>query len=97
MLILAPSDRSQPVDLDLLPAEINNVSRGQSNSDMESLLALPLRSAREKFEREYLVTQLHRFSGNVSRVAAFTGMERTALHRKLKVLDIVLGCQEGNF
>jgi len=95
MLILAPSDRSQPISLDLLPAEIHNVSRGAGNSDIEALMALPLRSAREEFEREYLVAQLHRFDGNVSRVATFIGMERSALHRKLKALDIASDYQIG--
>jgi two-component system nitrogen regulation response regulator NtrX len=95
MLILAPSDRSQPISLDLLPAEIHNVSRGAGNSDIEALMALPLRGAREEFEREYLVAQLHRFDGNVSRVATFIGMERSALHRKLKALDIASDYQIG--
>jgi len=96
MLILAPSDRTKPIDLDLLPAEIHNVPRSGADSDMDTLLALPLRGAREAFEREYLVTQLHRFGGNVSRAATFIGMERSALHRKLKALDIASDYQEGD-
>ena len=52
------------------------------------LAALPLREARELFEREYLLTQINRFGGNISRTAAFVGMERSALHRKLKSLGV---------
>ncbi len=95
MLILAPADRSKPIDLDLLPAEIHNVVRPREESELDTLMGLPLRGAREEFERAYLVTQLHRFDGNVSRVATFIGMERSALHRKLKALKIASDYQEG--
>ena len=88
LLIMAPNDRKQTVGLDLLPAEIQNISRLSANSDMEQMMSFPLRGAREAFEREYLETQLHRFSGNISRMASFVGMERSALHRKMKALDI---------
>jgi two-component system nitrogen regulation response regulator NtrX len=54
----------------------------------EKLLSLPLREAREAFERDYLVAQISRFGGNISRTAEFIGMERSALHRKLKSLGI---------
>lgn len=95
MLILAPNDRDEPIDLDLLPAEIHNVTRSGDETEMDTLMGLPLRGAREEFERAYLVTQLHRFDGNVSRVASFIGMERSALHRKLKALNIASDYQEG--
>ena len=95
MLILAPADRNEPIDLDLLPAEIHNVVRSGDDSEMDALMGLPLRGAREEFERAYLVTQLHRFDGNISRVATFIGMERSALHRKLKALNIASDYQEG--
>ena len=95
MLILAPADRNEPIDLDLLPAEIHNVVRSGDESEMDTLMGLPLRGAREEFERAYLVTQLRRFDGNVSRVATFIGMERSALHRKLKALNIASDYQEG--
>ncbi|MGA0950977.1 MAG: sigma-54-dependent transcriptional regulator [Candidatus Puniceispirillaceae bacterium] len=95
MLILAPTERNEPIDLDLLPAEIHNVVRSGGESEMDTLMGLPLRGAREEFERAYLVTQLHRFDGNVSRVATFIGMERSALHRKLKALNIASDYQEG--
>jgi two-component system, NtrC family, nitrogen regulation response regulator NtrX len=54
----------------------------------ERLLSLPLREAREAFERDYLVAQISRFGGNISRTAEFIGMERSALHRKLKSLGV---------
>jgi two-component system nitrogen regulation response regulator NtrX len=54
----------------------------------EKLMSMPLREAREIFEREYLVAQINRFSGNISRTAEFIGMERSALHRKLRSLNI---------
>jgi two-component system nitrogen regulation response regulator NtrX len=54
----------------------------------EKLLSLPLREAREAFERDYLIAQLSRFGGNISRTAEFIGMERSALHRKLKSLGV---------
>jgi two-component system nitrogen regulation response regulator NtrX len=55
------------------------------------MATLPLREAREVFEREYLITQINRFGGNISRTAGFVGMERSALHRKLKSLGVVGG------
>ena len=54
----------------------------------EKLLSLPLREARELFERDYLVAQINRFGGNISRTADFVGMERSALHRKLRALGV---------
>ena len=54
-----------------------------------AMATLPLREAREVFEREYLLTQINRFGGNISRTAGFVGMERSALHRKLKSLGVV--------
>ena len=88
MLILAPPDRREPVGLSLLPADIQNIPRGSSRSGLDEMFSLPLRNAREDFERVYLATQLRRFDGNISRMANFVGMERSALHRKLKALNI---------
>src|SRR5690606_17631211 len=87
MLILASGDPSQPITADMLPAEAS-VSGAQSLIGTEKIIALPLREAREVFEREYLNAQMLRFSGNISRTAAFIGMERSALHRKLKSLGL---------
>ena len=91
MLIMAPVDRSEPLGLDLLPAEIQNISPAAGNSDIDALLALPLRNAREAFEKSYMTAQLQRFDGNVSQMAGFVGMERSALHRKLRSLDVTHG------
>ena len=60
-----------------------------------ALATLPLREARELFEREYLLTQINRFGGNISRTASFVGMERSALHRKLKSLSVVTSNKSG--
>ncbi|MDE9448931.1 sigma-54-dependent Fis family transcriptional regulator [Aliiroseovarius sp. Z3] len=60
-----------------------------------ALAMMPLREAREAFEREYLLTQINRFGGNISRTANFVGMERSALHRKLKSLGVVTGSKAG--
>ena len=60
-----------------------------------ALATLPLREARELFEREYLLTQINRFGGNISRTATFVGMERSALHRKLKSLGVVTTSKAG--
>ena len=61
-----------------------------------SLATLPLREARELFERQYLMTQINRFGGNISRTAAFVGIERSALHRKLKSLGVVTNAKSGS-
>jgi two-component system nitrogen regulation response regulator NtrX len=60
-----------------------------------TLATMPLREAREAFEREYLLTQINRFGGNISRTANFVGMERSALHRKLKSLGVVTTNKSG--
>jgi two-component system, NtrC family, nitrogen regulation response regulator NtrX len=88
-LILAPGDRVSCIEVDLLPPEIldNQNSMGGGGSAM-AIMGSPLREARESFEREYLRIQIRRFSGNISRTATFIGMERSALHRKLKALGI---------
>jgi two-component system nitrogen regulation response regulator NtrX len=87
MLILASGDTSDPITADMLPAEAT-VSDQVVSLGAERMIALPLREAREVFEREYLNAQMLRFSGNISRTAAFIGMERSALHRKLKSLGL---------
>jgi len=88
-IILAPGDRVSCIDVDLLPPEIldNQTAVGGSTAAM-AIMGSPLREARESFEREYLKIQIRRFSGNISRTASFIGMERSALHRKLKALGI---------
>jgi two-component system nitrogen regulation response regulator NtrX len=87
-VILAPGDVSC-IEVDLLPSEVldNQGSTGLSSATL-TIMGSPLREARESFEREYLKIQIRRFSGNISRTASFIGMERSALHRKLKALGI---------
>ena len=85
-IIMAPGDRIGRIDLDLLPAEV--LGESERASGTTSIMGAPLREARETFEREYLRVQIRRFSGNISRTASFIGMERSALHRKLKLLGI---------
>ncbi len=87
VMILAPSDRLAQIDADMLPSEL---VRGGTDilPGSESITAIPLKEARENFEREYLRIQINRFSGNISRTATFIGMERSALHRKLKLLGL---------
>ena len=87
MLILAAGDPAEPITAEMLPAEVAAAGQvGQLGS--ERILARPLRDAREVFEREYLNAQIVRFGGNISRTASFIGMERSALHRKLKSLGV---------
>ena len=85
-IILAPGDRIGRIDLDLLPGEVLGGQDGGAGTS--AIMGAPLREARETFEREYLRVQIRRFSGNISRTASFIGMERSALHRKLKLLGI---------
>jgi two-component system nitrogen regulation response regulator NtrX len=88
-LILTPGDRVGCIEVDLLPPEIIETqgSAGLGGASM-AIMGSPLREARESFEREYLKIQIRRFSGNISRTASFIGMERSALHRKLKALGL---------
>ncbi len=86
-MILAPSDRIGRIELDMLPAETTS-GDGEDHMMSNSIMTSPLREARENFEREYLRVQIKRFSGNISRTASFIGMERSALHRKLKLLGL---------
>ena len=87
MLILASGDPSELITADMMPGEAGPTDQA-ATMGTERIIALPLREAREVFEREYLNAQMMRFSGNISRTAAFIGMERSALHRKLKSLGL---------
>ena len=86
-IILTPRERLDRIEIDMLPPELLN-ERLQGDSRMSALMGVPLREARENFEREYLKVQIRRFSGNISKTAGFIGMERSALHRKLKLLGM---------
>ncbi|MCB2102326.1 MAG: sigma-54-dependent Fis family transcriptional regulator, partial [Rhodobacterales bacterium] len=89
LLIMAPGGPDDVIRADMLPAELAGVAPATLGGDKAAeMLGLPLRDAREVFEREYLTAQMSRFGGNISRTAAFVGMERSALHRKLKSLGM---------
>jgi len=89
LLIMAPGGSDAPITAAMLPAEMDSRKPAalRSNGD-EVLMNMPLREARERFERAYLSAQIGRFGGNISRTAGFVGMERSALHRKLKALGL---------
>jgi two-component system, NtrC family, nitrogen regulation response regulator NtrX len=89
LMILAGGDPDAVITADMLPPEVGSMVPAMPNgSGGEHLMGMPLREAREAFEREYLRAQISRFSGNISRTAEFVGMERSALHRKLKALGM---------
>ena len=89
VLIMAPGDPNVPIRADMLPPELGAVVPSTLRGDRSGeIMGLPLREARELFERQYLLAQVTRFGGNISRTAAFVGMERSALHRKLKSLGV---------
>ena len=89
LMILASGDPDSVITASMLPQDVGSMVPSMPNGNGgEHLMGLPLREAREVFEREYLVAQISRFGGNISRTAEFVGMERSALHRKLKALGI---------
>lgn len=89
LLIMAPGGSDTPITAAMLPGEMDSRKPAalRPNGD-EVLMNMPLREARERFERAYLSAQIGRFGGNISRTAGFVGMERSALHRKLKALGL---------
>ncbi|MSO81267.1 MAG: sigma-54-dependent Fis family transcriptional regulator [Alphaproteobacteria bacterium] len=89
LLIMAPGDADTLIGVDMLPPEVSGDSPPILRRDGNvELLGLNLRAAREEFERQYLAAQVMRFGGNISRTAEFVGMERSALHRKIKLLGV---------
>jgi len=96
LLIMVQGNPADPIRADMLPPEITSsapsVLRWEKSGE---IMKLPLRDAREMFEREYLLAQVTRFGGNISRTAGFIGMERSALHRKLKLLGVHGNSAEG--
>ena len=89
LLIMAPGDAERAISADMLPPELSASAPPAMRSEHTGeIMAMPLRKAREMFERQYLAAQIMRFGGNISRTAAFIGMERSALHRKLKGLGV---------
>ncbi|MEL6504521.1 MAG: sigma-54 dependent transcriptional regulator [Pseudomonadota bacterium] len=87
LMILSRND-GQPITADQLPGEVSDMLPTTPGSGDEHIMSMPLREAREIFERDYLMAQVTRFGGNISKTANFIGMERSALHRKLKSLGI---------
>jgi two-component system nitrogen regulation response regulator NtrX len=94
LLILTNGEPPGPITAQHLPSDAKG--GGASSAGSMQMISMSLRDAREHFEREYLAMQITRFGGNVSRTAAFIGMERSALHRKLKALgvDTSMGLKE---
>jgi two-component system nitrogen regulation response regulator NtrX len=89
LMILCGGDPNAAINAEMLPHEVGaRVPSSPNGAGGEKFMAMPLREAREIFEREYLIAQISRFGGNVSRTAEFIGMERSALHRKLKTLGV---------
>jgi two-component system nitrogen regulation response regulator NtrX len=89
LMILAGGDATAVINASMLPQDVGSMIPSMPNGNGgDQLMSLPLREAREMFEREYLMAQINRFGGNISRTAEFVGMERSALHRKLKALGV---------
>ncbi|CUT15938.1 Nitrogen regulation protein NtrX [Bradyrhizobium sp.] len=89
VMILAAGGPEVIITADMLPQDVGSMVPAMPTSNNgEHIMGLPLREAREVFERDYLIAQISRFSGNISRTAEFVGMERSALHRKLKALGV---------
>jgi two-component system, NtrC family, nitrogen regulation response regulator NtrX len=87
LLILAGGEPEAVISASMLPQDVGSMVPSMPHGNGgEALMGMPLREAREAFEREYLRAQISRFGGNISRTAEFVGMERSALHRKLKAL-----------
>ncbi len=89
LMILAQGDSPEaPITAEMLPQDLSDMLPKVSARNDTHIMTLPLREAREMFERDYLIAQINRFGGNISRTAEFVGMERSALHRKLKSLGV---------
>lgn len=88
ILILAGGDANAEITAAMLPPDAGGAGSSAASVGIEHLLVHPLREAREAFERDYITAQLGRFGGNISRTALFIGMERSALHRKIKLLGL---------
>ncbi|BCH54285.1 response regulator [Agrobacterium vitis] len=89
LLILTQNDGADvPINAEMLPTDLGEMLPKVSGRSDYQIMTLPLREAREMFERDYLIAQINRFGGNISRTAEFVGMERSALHRKLKSLGV---------
>lgn len=89
LMIMAPGQSKDIIKADMLPSDLFDASMAAFQVDLkQDIMSLPLRDARELFERQYLMSQINRFGGNISKTSSFVCMERSALHRKLKMLGI---------
>lgn len=89
LLIMAPCNSGEAIKSEDLPPELFETNRVMMTPDLgNDIMSMPLREARENFEKQYLNAQINRFGGNISKTSNFVGMERSALHRKLKMLGI---------
>ena len=89
LLIMTAGGAKTQIKSDMLPKELFEISTASARPEINSdIMSMPLREARELFEKQYLAAQIERFSGNISRTSSFVGMERSALHRKLKLLGL---------
>jgi two-component system nitrogen regulation response regulator NtrX len=90
LIIMAQPDANGEIRAESLPPELvdNNISVLRASELPGDIMSMPLREARETFEKQYLAAQINRFGGNISKTSNFVGMERSALHRKLKMLGI---------
>ncbi|OAN81148.1 sigma-54-dependent Fis family transcriptional regulator [Jannaschia sp. EhC01] len=93
--VMILGDGTGPIEARDLPGQVEAPTSDEDMALSASLTTLPLREARELFERQYLMAQINRFGGNISRTASFVGMERSALHRKLKSLGVVTTSKAG--
>lgn len=90
LLIMAPGEPETPIRAGMLPPELfENTPVSTLNDLSANVMGMPLKEAREYFEKQYLKSQINRFGGNISKTSVFIGMERSALHRKLKMLELV--------
>ena len=83
--ILSPGENNEKI-ITIIKESLSKSA--EDNFSVTDTLSVPLREARESFEKEYLISQLKKFGGNISKTAKFVGMERSALHRKLKILGV---------
>ncbi len=89
LMIMNSGDKTVPINSEMLPHEVFSSTPAMMTPEINTeIMSMPLRKAREVFERQYLMSQINRFGGNISRTATFVGMERSALHRKLKSLEV---------
>ena len=87
---------SQSGEISISELETKEIIKNDNSVEMDgNMLGLPLREARELFEKDYLIAQINRFGGNISKTSQFVGMERSALHRKLKTLNVVTSTDTG--